>query len=160
MLSIERGLPRDLHEFINEIKQRYTMEMVYTKCKPRFSQERALSQLKADGYKLAVCSNSVRATVSLMMERSGLAPYLDLQISNEDVSKGKPDSEMYLKAMHHFGLLPHECLIVEDNENGIKAARASGAHLLVVREVHETNLDNIRRRIHEINSQQIEQVEA
>jgi HAD superfamily hydrolase (TIGR01509 family) len=153
MLSIERGLPRDLHEFINEMKQRYTMEMVYTKCKPRFAQERALSQLKADGYKLAVCSNSVRATVSLMMERSGLAPYLDLQISNEDVSKGKPDPEMYLKAMHHFGLQPHECLIVEDNENGIKAARASGAHLLVVREVHETNLDNIRRRIHEINSQ-------
>lgn len=151
MLSLDRGLPVQLHEFINEMKQQYTIEMIHTRCKPRFAQERALSALKAEGYKLAVCSNSVRNTVNLMMDRAGLASYLDIQISNEDVSKGKPDPEMYLKAMKHFGLSPDECLILEDNENGIKAARASGAHLLIVKEVSDTNLDAIRSRIEEIN---------
>ncbi len=151
MLSLEHDLPVQLHEFINEMKQQYTTEMIHTRCKPRFAQERALSALKAMGYKLAVCSNSVRSTVNLMMDRAALAPYLDIQISNEDVSKGKPDPEMYLKAMNHFGLAPEECLILEDNENGIKAARASGAHLLIIKEVTDTNLDAILDRINEIN---------
>lgn len=152
MLSLERGLPKELHEFLNEMKQQYTMDMVYMQCKPQFVHEYALSSLMARGYKMAVCSNSVRNTVVTMMQRAGLEKYLEVMVSNEDVSKGKPDPEMYLKAMSVLGLEPHECLIVEDNENGIKAAKASGAHLLVVKEVFDTNLDNILNRISEIQN--------
>ncbi len=152
MLSLDRGLPNQLHEFLNEMKQRYTMEIVHTQCKPRFVHEYALSSLKSRGYKLAVCSNSVRASVETMMQKAELEKYLELMVSNEDVSKGKPDPEMYIKAMSYFQFQPDECLIVEDNENGIKAAQASGGHLLVVRDVAETNLENITERIREIES--------
>jgi HAD superfamily hydrolase (TIGR01509 family) len=152
MLSIERGLPRELHKFLNEMKQRYTTEMIHTLCRPRFAQEQALSVLKAKGYRMSVCSNSIRATVELMMEKANLSRYLDLMVSNEDVSRPKPDPEMYCKAMEHFNLHPEECLIVEDNENGIKAAKASGAHLLVVHDVSQTNISNILGRIHEIDA--------
>jgi beta-phosphoglucomutase len=72
MLSLEGGFPRGLHGFINELKQQYTMEVVYTKCKPVFQQQYALSRLKSDGYKLAVCSNSIRKSVEIMMEKSSL----------------------------------------------------------------------------------------
>lgn len=147
LLSADRDLPRELHGFINEMKQRYTMEIVHTTCTPRFEHEFALSRLKAAGYRMAVCSNSIRNTVVTMMERASLAPYLDLMISNEDVSKGKPHPEMYLKAMDELGLAPEECLIVEDNENGIAAAKAAGGHLLVVKEVSDTNWPNITARI-------------
>lgn len=156
MLSLERGLPKELHEFINEMKQQYTMDLVHTSCKPRFVHQYALSSLKAQGYRLAVCSNSVRNTVVTMMQKAGLDLYLDVMISNEDVSKGKPDPEMYLKAMSHFNLAPNECLIVEDNENGIRAAKASGGHLLVVREVDDTNLQNIHARIAEVEREKKE----
>lgn len=152
MLSLERGLPAELHEFINEIKQQYTMEIVHTQCKPSFVHEFALSRLKALGYRIAVCSNSVRSSVEAMMHKAGLGQYIDIMISNEDVSAGKPDPEMYLKAMAHFELKPEECLIVEDNENGIKAARAAGGHLLVVQEVTDTNFDNMYNRIQQIDS--------
>lgn len=156
MLSLERGLPRELHEFINEMKQHYTMELVHTRCIPRFLHEYALSSLKTLGYKLAVCSNSVRNTVETMMEKAGLRTYLDYIVSNEDVGNGKPDPEMYLKAMAHFGYHPHECLIVEDNENGIKAARASGGHLLVVEDVDGTSLENILEAMREIEGKRQE----
>jgi len=152
ILSIERGLPKELHVFINEMKQKFTMEIVHTRCKPMFIHEYALLKLKYKGYKLAVCSNSVRNTVETMMQRSALSGYLDLMISNEDVSKGKPDPEMYMRAMKHFALKPTECLIIEDNENGIKAAKASGAHLLAVKNVTEVNIDSISTRILEIES--------
>lgn len=151
MLSKERGLPAELHEFINEMKQAYTMEIVYAQCKPNFVHEYALSRLKAAGYQLAVCSNSVRQTVVTIMNKANLASYLDLMVSNEDVSKGKPDAEMYLKAISEFNLVPTECLIVEDNENGIKAARASGAHVLVVKDMLDTNLDNLTAAINKAN---------
>ena len=150
MLSLDRDLPNQLHEFLNEMKQHFTMEIVHTRCKPKFIHEYTLSSLKSMGYKLAVCSNSVRASVETMMFKAELSKYLDLMVSNEDVTKGKPDPEMYIKAMKHFNLEPNECLIVEDNENGIKAAQASGGHLLAVRDVSETNLANITERIREI----------
>ncbi|TDQ92430.1 HAD family hydrolase [Paraburkholderia silvatlantica] len=143
MLSLQNELPRVLHAFINEMKQQYTTELVHALCKPRFVHEFALSKLKAKGYKLAVASNSIRQTVELMMSKAGLEKYLDVMLSNEDVSNAKPDPEIYLKAMQSLGCKPEECVIVEDNENGVRAARASGAHVLVVKEVHDTNYANI-----------------
>lgn len=152
MLSLEGGLPVKLHDFINDLKQEYTLEIVYTTCKPIFHHRYALSKLKNDGYFLAVCSNSVRKTIDLMMERSGLMPYLEFFLSNQDVVKGKPDPEIYTKAINRLGLQPNECLIVEDNQNGIKAALASGAHLLKVENPDDVSYRNIVKRIKEIEN--------
>ena len=149
-LTIERGLPKELHRFINELKQKYTMDIVYTQCNPVFIHQYALSKLRALGYRTAVCSNSVRNSVEVMMQRGGLSPYLELMVSNEDVRNGKPNPEMYTKAMSHFKLDPAECLIIEDNENGIKAAKAAGGNLLVVQDVMDVTLSNILGRIDEI----------
>jgi HAD superfamily hydrolase (TIGR01509 family) len=132
MLSKSRALPRGLHSFINMMKQKYTVDMVQQRCHPVFQHQYALSRLKASGYKLAVCSNSIRQSLELMMQRAGLDRFLDLMISNEDVSKPKPDPEMYVTAMAKLGLTPAECIIVEDNDHGVRAARASGAHVVVV----------------------------
>jgi len=147
MLSVERGLPAQLHDFINQMKQQYTMEMVYSKCKPQYFHQYALSKLKKDGYKLAVCSNSIKSTVSLMMDKAKLSGYLDLQVSAQDVHVGKPDPEIYKLTMQRLGLSPDECLILEDNENGIKAALASGAHLLQILSIEDVNYQNIKSKI-------------
>lgn len=150
MLSLEGGLPRGLHKFVNDLKQQFTIEMVATRCKPTFQHQYALSRLKSDGYGIAVCSNSIRNSVRMMMEKAGLDEYLNFYLSNQDVNKGKPDPEMYSKAIEKFKLQPDECLILEDNENGIKAALASGAHLLKVETVLDVNYFNIVQRIKEI----------
>src|ERR1700738_2790496 len=57
ILSTVHELPAELHDLINDMKQRYTMEIVNARCKPRFAHEYALSQLHALGYRLAVASN-------------------------------------------------------------------------------------------------------
>lgn len=150
MLSLEGGLPYKLHQFVNDLKQQYTLEIIYAKCKPVFHHRYALSKLRSEGYKIAVCSNSVRKTIEIMMQKSGLAPYLDFFLSNQDVEKGKPDPEMYLKAMERLGLKPEECLIVEDNDKGIKAAIASGGYLLKVENPDDVHYFNIKSRIREI----------
>lgn len=151
-LSVEKNLPTYLHPFINEMKQQYTMEIIHARCRPRFIHEYALSRLKAEGYGLAVASNSIRNTVDAMMEKAYLRQYLDFSLSNQDVTEPKPNPEIYLTAIRRFGFRPDECLIIEDNENGIKAALASGAHLLAVKEVDDVNYENIRDRIIEIEA--------
>jgi len=143
MVSKERGLPPKLHNFINDMKQIYTMELIYTKCKPVFYHQYALSRLKNEGYRIAVGSNSIRKTVEAMMEQSKLMEYLEFYLSNQDVSLPKPHPELYLKIIERLGLLPEECLIIEDNDHGIKAALASGAHLLKVDSIEEVNYQNI-----------------
>ena len=150
MLSLERGLPDALHDFINEIKQKYTLEIAYARCNPIFHHEYCLIKLQEAGYRLAVCSNSVRSTMDLMLQKANLAAHLEFYLSNQDVSYPKPNPEIYDTAIKRFKLDPSECLIIEDNINGIKAAQQSGAHLLVVQDISEVNLDNILQSIRQI----------
>jgi HAD superfamily hydrolase (TIGR01509 family) len=126
--------------------------MIHNLCRPRFNHEYALSRLKAEGYRLAVGSNSVRPSIEMMLYHAKLTQYFEFMLSNEDVRKAKPDPEIYLKSMEKMDLLPEECLIVEDNENGIKAAVASGGHLMAVKTVEDVTYDNIKRRILEVES--------
>ena len=153
MLTLERGLPIALHRFINDMKQEFTFQIGYAKCRPNFNHQYALSHLKAEGYKMAACSNSSRKTMEVLFDRAALSDYFDFYLSNEDVKESKPHPEMYVTAIERLKLAPDECLILEDNENGIKAAQASGAHLLVIHDVREVNLENITKRISEIEAQ-------
>ena len=90
ILTAEQDLPIALHDFINEMKQIYTMDIVNIHCKPRFNHEYALAKLYDDGYKLAVASNSIRTTIDIMMQRARLDQYLEFKMSNEDVTHAKP----------------------------------------------------------------------
>lgn len=150
MLTRERGLPVELHDFINDLKQLYTMEMISTRCRPQFIHQFALSHLARDGYHLAVCSNSIRESVEMMLKRADLLRYIKFFLSNQDISAPKPDPEMYLKSFKKLEINPQQCLIIEDNENGLRAARDSGAHVLQVASVSEVNYNNIAKRIAEI----------
>ena len=97
-----------------------------------------------------MASNSIRNTVDMMMEKSDLEQYLEFKLSNQDVTKAKPDPEIYDVAIKRLGLEPTECLIAEDNQNGVKAALASGAHLFKVDTVNDVTYNNIMKRIKEI----------
>ena len=152
MLTLERGLPKKLHEFINELKQKYTIELVHQHCKPRFDHEYALSKLKSQGYRIGCGSNSVRQSIEIMLQKSDLMKYMETVVSAQEVSEPKPSPEMYEKIISNFNLTPQECLIIEDNENGIKAAKASGAHVLIVKEVDEVNIENITNKIKQIEN--------
>ncbi|OAI30939.1 HAD family hydrolase [Methylosinus sp. R-45379] len=151
ILTKSKGLPVGLHPFLNDLKQSYTIELAHALCKPNFIHQRTLSRLKLDGLKLAVCSNSVRSSIELMMRLSKLDQYIDLIISNQDVSRAKPDPEMYETAMARFGLPPENCLILEDNEHGIAAAQASKGHLMVVGSVSDVTYEKVATLITAIN---------
>ena len=132
MLSVEKGLPTALHAMLSRLKQVYTRDEILTRCRPVFEKEYMLSRLRNEGYRLAVCSNSIRESLEMMVRQSGLDEYFEFLASNEDVSRPKPDPEIYTRAMARIGVTPDETLIVEDAPHGIEAARRSGAHVCQV----------------------------
>lgn len=153
ILSRTRDFPQELHNFVNTLKQRYTMEIVHHQCFPIFSHEYALARLKDDGYKIALCSNSIRQSVEIMLNRANIKQRFDVVLSNEDVSAPKPDPEIYLMAMNKLDVRPNQCLIIEDNENGIAAAVESGANVLRVSNPQEVSYELVCNRIEHINQQ-------
>ena len=152
MLSVEKNLPRGLHSMLNKIKQKYTREEILRNCTPVFDKEFMIRQLKRDGYKLACCSNSVRESLERMLIASGIIEQFDFLVSNEDVKNPKPDPEMYLKTCEKFGLAPNECIIIEDAEHGLEAARRTGAHVCKVSGFPEVDYDRVKRFIETVEA--------
>jgi HAD superfamily hydrolase (TIGR01509 family) len=147
MLSVEKGFPRGLHTLVNKIKQKYTREEILRSCTPVFEKEFMVHQLKRDGFKLAVCSNSIRESVELMLRGSGIWELFDVVLSNEDVRMSKPDPEIYLEACKRLGIEPREAVIVEDAPHGIEAARRSGGVLCEVAGFNEVDYARVKHAL-------------
>jgi HAD superfamily hydrolase (TIGR01509 family) len=141
-----------MHARITALKQIYTIEHGKAACKPLDIHQETLTRLRQDGFRLVCCSNSIRKTVKLFLQLADLRQYLEFFLSNQDVSKAKPDPEIYLKAINKLGLLPREVLICEDNPYGLEAACASGAHVLKIDSVFDVNYPNIRGKITDIEN--------
>lgn len=150
MLSLERGLPVFLHGMINRLKQVYTRDEILRHCTPVFEKEYMLSRLAREGYRMAVCSNSIRDSIEMMLQRSGIRNHFEFVISNEEVSAPKPDPEIYLKAMDAMSLRPQNVLIVEDAPHGIEAAVRSGAHVCRVTGFREVDYFRVKQALQSV----------
>ena len=129
ILSVTKGLPRGLHPLLNAVKQKYTRQEILHNCVPAFEKEYMISRLRRDGYRLAVCSNSIRDSIQLMLEGSGIRDGFEFFISNDEVVHPKPDPQMYCLALDRLGVSPDEVVVVEDAEPGVQAALGAGAHV-------------------------------
>ena len=83
-----------------------------------------LDALRARGLKLAVGSSSKNA--KFILHRIGLSDYFDAVSDGTNISRSKPDPEVFLKAAEYLGLTPSDCLVVEDAVSGVEAAHAGG----------------------------------
>jgi len=149
MLTLNKNLPSKDHETIWEQKQQITLK----KLKQLKEDENLISVMKSLtelGYKLAVCSNSIRKTCLTVLSKLGIMEYMDLVISNEDVQNSKPHPEMYWKAISMMSKLPEETLIVEDSPYGLLAAARSKSHILRVGSPVDVTYDNIIKKINKI----------
>ncbi|MHB8734342.1 MAG: HAD family hydrolase [Terriglobales bacterium] len=85
-----------------------------------------LQQLRNHGLRLAVATSAPRANLELMLQELHLEHFFDGHVSAEDVSRGKPDPEVYLLAAAKLGCAAATCAVVEDAVAGIQAGCAAG----------------------------------
>lgn len=150
MLSKRKGLPESLHQEIWKNKQKFT---IFHLSQLEFDQNliSVMSKLVENGYKIVVCSNSIRKTVLTVLAKLGLMEFMDLIISNEDVQNSKPHPEMYWKAISIMNCLPEETLIIEDSPYGLLAASRSKSHVLRVKNPQEVTFKNIESKLIQIS---------
>ena len=85
-----------------------------------------VSRLRDGGWLQAIASSAPRANVEVMLQSVGISALIDAVVSAEDVTHGKPDPEVFLAAASRLGIPPARCVVVEDAEAGIEAARRAG----------------------------------
>jgi len=97
---------------------------------------RWLEQLRIGGVRCAVGSSAPRENIDLALSKIGLAEFFDAIITAEDVTVGKPNPEVFLKAAVGIGRRPECCVVFEDAHVGIEAARAGGMRVVGVATTH------------------------
>lgn len=89
-----------------------------------------MEQLKMEKIRIAVGSSSKNCDT--ILERIGLSSYFDAVVSGNDISRSKPDPEVFLLAAQRLCLEPGSCLVVEDALAGVTAALQAGMKVLAV----------------------------
>ena len=82
-----------------------------------------LARLRTAGWKQAIASSAPRLNVEAMLRVAGLEDCLDAIVSADDVTAGKPDPQVFLKAAERLGVDPSRAIVVEDAAAGIEGAR-------------------------------------
>lgn len=88
--------------------------------------------LEERGIKMAVASSTYRAEVLHRMEKAGITGLFPLILGGDEIVNPKPAPDIFLKAAEYLAAEPSECLVLEDSENGVLAARRAGMHVFVI----------------------------
>lgn len=95
-----------------------------------------LKELKENGIKTAIGSSS--KNTSAILERVGLKDYFDAVSDGNNITNSKPDPEVFLTAAKKLSVEPKDCIVIEDSDAGIEAAKAGGMYALAVGAAKDT----------------------
>jgi HAD superfamily hydrolase (TIGR01509 family) len=85
-----------------------------------------LEALAGSGFELAVGSSGPPANIKLVLDRLGCRDLFGATITGMDVTRGKPDPQVFLLAAQRLGIEPPRCAVVEDAPAGVAAANSAG----------------------------------
>ena len=140
-VSDRDALIKELHK----LKTDFFMQIIESGELPlRPGVARIVDEAIAVNMTLAVCSTSHERAVNLVVEKL-LGPQRKARFSailaGDVVSKKKPDPEIYNLASQRLGIEPSECVVVEDNRNGLLSAKTAGMHCIVTTNGYTENED-------------------
>jgi beta-phosphoglucomutase family hydrolase len=111
-----------------------------------------LKALRGWGVRCAVGSSTPRANIECVLEPLGLGEFFEVIVTGEDVQRGKPDPEVFLRAAERLQLPPWRCVVFEDAPVGIEAARRAGMKVVGVAGTHPAEaLQGCHRVVHRLD---------
>jgi len=82
--------------------------------------------------KLAISTGARKEFLDIAVDSLGIRDKFDLLQASDEITRGKPDPEIFLKTCGGLGLEPEQCIVLEDSENGVLAARRAGCFVIAV----------------------------
>ena len=92
--------------------------------------------LRERGLRLAIASSAVGDEIDEILRRLGVRDAFELIVDGAQVSRAKPDPEAYVVAAKKLGVAPERCIVFEDSQVGVAAAKRAGAYCVAVRNPH------------------------
>jgi beta-phosphoglucomutase len=96
-----------------------------------------IPQIQEQGLRLAVVTGAERSETEFVLQRAGIAPYVEVLVAGDDIKASKPQPDGYLLAVERFNrldfnlqLTPANCLAIEDTPSGIQAAKTAGMQVV------------------------------
>ena len=120
----------------NHIYQKLLRNMTPDDVSPEVIQ--TLQDLRSLGLKLAIGSSSKNAR--LILNQIGLENFFDAISDGNNISKSKPDPEVFLKASEYLGIPPKKCLVVEDAVSGLQAALSCNMDCAAIGEATKSSI--------------------
>lgn len=96
--------------------------------------EETLRYIKMLGLKIGLATNSPKSLISRILEKLNISNYFDVVLSADDVDKGKPNPDIYLKTASTLSVDTSRCIVFEDSPSGVSAAVAAGMTVIAVPE--------------------------
>lgn len=95
-----------------------------------------LHELRSKGIKTALATSAGPGNIDFIVDGLGIRDQFDAIIGGAEVTKGKPDSEIYVKAAALVGVSPADCIVIEDSLQGIASGQAAGARVVGITTSH------------------------
>jgi beta-phosphoglucomutase-like phosphatase (HAD superfamily) len=112
-------------------KERHFIDLI-KRDKPIFNGLPKLVSDLAVRYKLAVASGSYHPVIDAILEMESLRQYFPVVVSVQDVKKGKPAPDVFLRAAELLNVDPKNCCVIEDAAAGVTAGKAAGMTVIAI----------------------------
>src|SRR5438552_14267822 len=91
-----------------------------------------LNELREMKLRLAVATSSISASARPFLDRHELTPFFDVIVTGDEIERGKPDPDIYLRTAKKLGIGADACLVIEDALSGIAAGKAAGMRVAAI----------------------------
>jgi HAD superfamily hydrolase (TIGR01509 family) len=122
----EFNLPGTVQEYIQAEKELKYKTLLAADLKPTDGLIDFLNHLKTKNHKITLASSSLYENIDLILTKLNVAKYFEFIVSGGQVTKGKPEPDIFLKVSAHYDMPVQNCLVIEDSTNGVVAAKAAG----------------------------------
>jgi beta-phosphoglucomutase family hydrolase len=123
-------------EVLEEEKELLYREFYAQHRKPAKGLLTFLHDLRSRGIKTALATSAGPGNIDFIVDGLGIRDQFDAIIGGAEVTKGKPDPEIYVKAAALVGVSPADCLVIEDSLQGIASGQAAGARVVGITTSH------------------------
>jgi len=128
---------KELDDFSNEIDAEYRDIIRNSKnIEPVDGLLQFIQSISNEGYKIALATSAPPENVDLILRKFQILDYFDLIVDKNQVVEGKPNPEVYQKAVQGLGLPKENCIVFEDSFSGIVSARDAGLMVVGVTTSH------------------------
>ncbi len=127
-----RNLPTEDIERLSEWKERRYRELAAGKLTLLAGANALIDDLRHKGFLLAIGTSTPQVNVTFILKQVPVLNCFDAFVTGEEVSKGKPQPDTFLRAAEKLSLAPNRCAVVEDAVQGVEAGKAAGMAVVAV----------------------------